>query len=185
MKKIPSLFKRGSDDRLCINEINPECQWVMQGEGKPTAKLDGTSCCVVDGKLYKRYDNSKRKGDIRIQTTTPLPEWIHCECPTEHGKYIYWIPIGEKDYHHLIAWGWAQGKLEDGTYELVGPGVQGNIHGYEHCTLIRHGIIEIDANPRTFDEIKEFMTHTQWEGIVWHNSDGRMCKIVKSKFGII
>jgi len=193
MKKIPSLFIM--DNHTITEEVNPECQWVIDGEGDPTAKLDGSACAVINGKLYKRYDNSKLQGqDNRVQKTQPLDDWIHCECPTERGKFIYWIPVTSKDYYHQIAWGWAQGKLEDGTYELVGPEVQDNPHKMVHNQLIRHGSIRTNHsifsyckrcdNPIKFEDIKRHLKDCKYEGIVWHHPDGRMCKITKNKFGI-
>jgi hypothetical protein len=58
MKKIPSLFKRdyGSGARLVYDEVAPGTEWAHAGEGVATRKIDGTSCLVRDGKLYKRYD---------------------------------------------------------------------------------------------------------------------------------
>jgi hypothetical protein len=55
MRKIPSLFIR---DPIVMSkvteEVNPVAQWVMDGEGVATQKMDGTSCLVQDGKLWKR-----------------------------------------------------------------------------------------------------------------------------------
>ena len=34
MKKIPTLFKRDPVNRsLVTREVNPDCQWVIDGEG--------------------------------------------------------------------------------------------------------------------------------------------------------
>ena len=58
MKKMTTLFKKDPDNLgRVINEINPENSWVFSDEGvKATRKFDGTSCTIVGGKLYKRYD---------------------------------------------------------------------------------------------------------------------------------
>lgn len=62
MKKIVSLFKRDYEmTRLVYNELVPGAEWVQDGEGIPTVKIDGTSCLVKDGKLYKRYDAKNGK----------------------------------------------------------------------------------------------------------------------------
>lgn len=194
MKKIPSLFVMTEDHKI-TKEVNPLCQWVIDGEGKPTAKLDGTACAVIKGKLYKRYDNSKLISQFeRAQKTAPLEDWIHCEDFSDRGKFIYWSPVTSKDYYHQIAWGWAQGYLSDGTYELVGPEINANPHSYGNNLLIEHGSSPLNEsllhhycnsyhNPRTFEDIKRFLEKTTWEGIVWHHKDGRMCKITKKKFG--
>lgn len=189
MKKIPSLFERPENDihGICINKVTPGCEWVINGEGLPTHKLDGSACAVIEGKLYKRYDNSRRQGEVRVQKTTPLKDWIHCGDTSERGQNIYWIPVTSKDYYHQIAWGWAQATLADGTYELVGPEVQDNPHQFIHNTLIPHVnplMPFIHENPRTYDSIKSFLETSPYEGIVWHHPDGRMCKITKRKFGL-
>jgi hypothetical protein len=123
-----------------------------------------------------------------VQKTTPQPDWIHCGCTTERGKHIYWIPVGSKDYYHQIAWGWARGYLEDGTYELVGPEVQGNPHDLTHNELINHNSLSFILLPRRyiscFDSIKRYLERSPYEGIVWHHPDGRMAKITKAKFGL-
>lgn len=194
MKKIPSLFQRIGDSSLCSDIVTPGCEWVLNGEGSATAKMDGTACAVINGHLYKRYDNSRLKGiDNRIQKTEPLESWIHCGCDTERGKFIYWIPVTSKDYYHQIAWGWAHAWLEDGTYELIGPEVQGNPHKQQYNRLYKHGlplfVFDIKdsysyTNKPNFEIIKNYLTKSEWEGIVWHHEDGRMCKITKAKFGI-
>jgi len=48
MNKIPTLFRRDPDDRKHIlPEGEPACQWVLDGEGTPTRKYDGT-CVLLD-----------------------------------------------------------------------------------------------------------------------------------------
>lgn len=55
VQKVPTLFMRDESDRKHVTrEVNPECQWVLAGEGVPTRKYDGTGCLVRDGKRYKR-----------------------------------------------------------------------------------------------------------------------------------
>jgi hypothetical protein len=87
MKKIPSLFIRdyekvneGHDILpthpfkiakgrfLATHEITPGCEWVINGEGVPTRKWDGTAVMIKDGILYKRYDAKQGK--------TPTPGFV-------------------------------------------------------------------------------------------------------------
>ena len=57
MKKISTLFKKNpKDSGLVINEVNPENQWVIDGEAISTRKIDGSACAVINGEFYKRYD---------------------------------------------------------------------------------------------------------------------------------
>jgi hypothetical protein len=76
-------------------------------------------------------------------------------------------------------------KLQDGTYELVGPKVQGNPERYERHTLIRHANAQIFQNaPREFNDLRSWLTDKDIEGIVFHHPDGRMGKIKKRDFGL-
>jgi hypothetical protein len=73
MKKIPTLFDRDWDgDRSrVVNVPHKNCGWVIAGEGVATRKIDGTSCMVRDGQLFKRRE--LRKGDARRHApTTPV-----------------------------------------------------------------------------------------------------------------
>ena len=49
MNKIPTVFQRNENDRRYVTrEVNPECQWVLDGEGVPTRKFDGTCVRLAD-----------------------------------------------------------------------------------------------------------------------------------------
>lgn len=58
MRKMSTLFVKDPNDLgRVIDQINPENQWVFDDKGvTATRKFDGTSCAIIDGKLYKRYD---------------------------------------------------------------------------------------------------------------------------------
>jgi hypothetical protein len=60
MRKIPTLFKRDENDlKHVTREVNPECQWVLDGEGIATRKYDGMRCLVQAGHFFKRYEVNK------------------------------------------------------------------------------------------------------------------------------
>ena len=57
MKKMKTLFKRQFENHKiakCLNEVEPECQWVLDGEGWATEKIDGTCCLIKDGQIYQK-----------------------------------------------------------------------------------------------------------------------------------
>lgn len=174
MKKIISLFKRDyNGNRLVINEVVEGAEWVLNGEGIATRKYDGTCCMIRDGKLYKRYD--AKNGKI------PPVDFEPAQNPDEKtGHWPGWIPVNEKDKWHNEA---MESNLEDGTYELCGPKINGNPENFDHHILIPHGKDILDT-PRTFEGLKEWFKDKDIEGIVWHNKDGRMVKIKKKDFGI-
>lgn len=178
MEKIVSLFQRNYDgDRLVRDEVVPGAEWVIAGEGVATEKFDGTSCMVRAGRLYKRYDAKQGK--------TPPEGWEPCEpAPNEHtGHWPGWLPVGdgpEDKWHHEAF----SSGIADGTYELIGPKVQGNPYRRLQHELIRHGGWELPAAPRTYAALRDFLREMQIEGIVWHHPDGRMVKIKARDFGL-
>ena len=64
MKKIPTLFERKYKNHKVV-EISPNVtegmEWVLDGEGVATIKIDGSCCAIIDGVFYKRYDARKGK----------------------------------------------------------------------------------------------------------------------------
>jgi len=178
VKKIISLFQRNYDgDRLVRDHIVPGAEWVAAGEGTPTRKLDGTCCMVRGGKLFKRFELKNGKPAPVGFEPAQEPDPVTGDCPG-------WVPVGtgSEDRWHREAF--AREPLPDGTYELVGPKVQGNPEMYVGHALVAHGSrILPSRTPRTFDELRQFFQDTDIEGIVWHHPDGRMVKIKKKDFG--
>lgn len=179
MKKIISLFQRNYDgDRLVRDEIVPGAEWVVAGEGRPTVKFDGTCCMIRDGKLFKRFDAKHGK-------TPPAGFEAAQEPDANTGHWPGWLPVGGGPEDQWFREGLANTEFPyNGTYELMGPKIQGNKYGHATHVLTPHGAVVIETNPRTFDEIKTFLSATDIEGIVWHHPDGRMVKIKTKDFGI-
>lgn len=178
MQKIPTIFVRdfaGNPSRV-LNQINDGCEWVAAGEGIATRKIDGTSCLMRGGKMFKRRE--LREGDI-----TPADFELATK-DEETGKSVGWVPVdGSPDNkYHMEAF---DPSLPDGTYELVGPKVQKNLEKYEKHTLVKHADCEQypDA-PRTFDDLKTWLEGRDIEGLVFHHLDGRMAKIKLRDFGL-
>jgi hypothetical protein len=73
----------------------------------------------------------------------------------------------------------------DGTYELLGPKVQGNLEQCPDHMLRAHHMAETYSDvPRTFEGLKEWLAGEDIEGLVFHHSDGRMAKIKLRDFGL-
>lgn len=178
MKKIPTLFERDweGDRSLVTPKVHPNCEWVLAGEGVATRKLDGTCCLIRAGKLYKRRE--LRQGE----TAPPLFE--RADFDEETGKTIGWVPcgVGAEDKWHMAAFE-KEPDLPDGTYELIGPKVQGNPEGWPGHQLILHGSIIEDNVPRTFEGLRNWLSIQPIEGIVFHHPDGRRAKIKARDFG--
>jgi len=168
MKKIPSLFKRDYEGtRLVYDEVVPGAEWVIAGEGVATRKIDGTSCLVRAGKLYKRYD--ARAGKSPPSGFEPAQE----EADLVTGHWPGWLPVGDgpEDRWHREALANA-GTLPDGTYELIGPKVQGNAEGLDQHVLVPHGAELLGDVPRTFEGIRAYLASHEIEGIVWWRVPG-------------
>lgn len=182
MQKIKSLFQRNYDgDRLVRNELVPGTEWVTNGEGIATRKWDGTCCKIEKGVFYKRYDAKHGKippdGFIPAQEPDPItghwPGWLKVSDTAKEDK---WFREGFMNTN-------ADLLILEGTFELVGPRINGNKDGFGQHFLLLHGNDIIDDAPRSFDELKEYFKDKLIEGIVWHHPDGRMVKIKRKDFG--
>ena len=182
MKKTISLFQRNYDgDRLVRDEIVPGAEWVVNGEGVATRKYDGTCCMVRDGKLYKRYDKKPNRNAPEGFEPAGQPD-------THTGRVVGWVPVGdgpEDKWHREAFERLPEAAKVNGTYELLGPKIQGNPEKVIGHGLLKHSDAELlDGCPRDFDGIKEHLKDRDIEGIVWHHPDGRFVKIKKKDFGM-
>ncbi len=179
MKKIPTVFERdwNGDRSRVVNQVHKGCEWVLAGEGMATRKLDGTSCMVRAGKLYKRREWRKNENLKEGEEIADRDE--------ETGKVVGWVPVGDgpEDRYHREAFAEEGPAFQNGTYELIGPKVQGNPEGWMGHQLIRHGSIAEDDVPRTFEGLRDWLATQDIEGIVFHHPDGRMAKIKLRDFG--
>ncbi len=184
MKKIPTLFERdwNGDHSRVLNVVHPGCEWVLAGEGIATQKLDGTCCLVRDDKLYKRRE--LRPGDAQPS------DFESVDHDEETGKTVGWVPVGDgpDDRWHREAFADEHkgdvGPLADGTYELIGPKIQGNPEGIPYHALVPHSNTGVLPAPRTFDSLRIWMEGRNIEGIVFHHPDGRMAKLKLRDFGL-
>lgn len=186
MKKIKSLFKRnyGEGQRLVYNEVVEGSEWVLNDEGVPTRKYDGTCCAIINGELYKRYDAKAGKkapeGAIPCQEPDPItghhPHWVKCVESKPEDKYFF---EGLRTFAKEV-----NGEIWDGTFELCGEKINGNPEHITGHTLIPHGQTILLDVPLTFEGLKEYLKDKDIEGIVWHRKDGSgdMVKIKKKDF---
>lgn len=187
MRKTPTLFERDWSDprRPVVDTPNPACVWVFVGEGAATRKWGGTSCLVRAGHLWKRRES--RGGEAEPAGFEPEQQ------DAETGKRVGWVPVGTgpEDRWHRDAWaaltsaGEASGPPPDGTYELIGPKIQGNPERAATHRLEPHAHAPVFADcPRPFDGLRGFLAGRDVEGLVFHHPDGRMGKIKPRDFGL-
>lgn len=181
MKKIPTLFVRNPDNRrYVVNKVNPGCEWVIAGEGVATRKYDGT-CVLLDDETgwYARREVKPGK--------TPPPGWWEADHDDVTGKRVGWEPIGSsafvKFFDEAIK---TLGDRTPGTYELIGPKINGNPEGVDAHLLVPHADAEVMNEPdRDFNSLASWLQQQPHEGVVWHHPDGRMVKLKKRDFSII
>lgn len=163
MKKIPTIFKRDLSLKCtpCTDEINIECQWIFDGEGIATRKIDGVNIKLDDGMAY-----------IRIKPNTK-----------EYTEARYELFVGDDKYVRAAI---QSREIEDGIYEAYGEGIRGNaekVEGYHMARIdpIDHALM-VHGIPRTYRGLMGYLATHDIEGIVFHHRDGRMAKIKTKDF---
>lgn len=177
MQKIISLFQRNYEtDRLIRDEVVPGAEWVLSGVGVATRKFDGTACLVKQGRLWRRYDVKRGRSSPEEFEPAQEPD-------ATTGHWPGWVPVGDgpEDKWHRAA---MSEPLDDGTYELIGPKVQGNPEQVDCHLLVKHGEEILGDSPREFEALRLYFSDHDIEGIVWHHPDGRMVKIKGKDFGV-
>ena len=183
MKKIPTLFKREFADHKVIGitpEVTEGLEWVLEGKGVATEKIDGSCTAMIDGTFYKRFD--AKHGKKAPEGAIPC-----CEPDPITGHHPHWVKVDENNpadkwYINALMNTLLNDLVADGTYEAIGPHFQGNPYGLTNDVLERHGVKEIDV-PRTFEGIRQYLADHHIEGIVfWLDGEPR-CKIKRSDFG--
>lgn len=181
MRKIPTLFVRDPQDmRYVTRNVHPDCQWVLDGEGKATWKYDGT--CVM-------YDGARWWARREVKPGKRAPEnYVAVETDEVTGKTVGWEPIEQSAFFKY--WDEASDYLLGGnevdaavgTYELVGPKINGNPEKCDRHMLWEHATADQIAAPRDFDGLRDFLAEFAGEGVVWHHPDGRMAKLKRRDF---
>ena len=185
MQKIPTLFLRDENyPKLVTSQVDEEAAWVTHNEGQATVKFDGTCCAFWNGIWYARHRHRDEQG-------SPPEGWIHWSLTGESGHG--WLPVSEENPSHryhleaVAAGAHTNGSVFDppiGTYELVGPKVQSNPYGQDRHVLWKHGSVRVQGPAREFGVIRDWLSNSDVEGIVWHHHDGRMAKIKRTDFGL-
>lgn len=188
MKKIPTIFKRGDDFKV-INEITPGCEWVFNGEGVATEKLDGTNVQITieNGQAIKL---EKRRNPTKEEKSRGEIDGTYVLVTDDPGDKYIRDAIKNTDF---TSW-------PDGAHsaEAIGPKIQGNPLRLERHILVRHadapiysGIhLHIVEAADKFDFLKNTIRvsssispFAEWiEGYVFHHPNGRMAKIKVKDF---
>lgn len=183
MKKIPTLFERVFENYrkvAVLSNVTSGMEWVLEGEGVATEKIDGSCCAIIDGVYYKRYDAKHGK-------TPPVGAIPCCEPDEVTGHWPQWVKVDQEDrgdMWYMAAYQNTNGtELSDGTYEIIGPHFRNNPYGLNVDVLIKHGARVLEDVPRSFEGIKEYLKENYIEGIVFWKDGEPKCKIKRSDFG--
>ncbi|MCK4665908.1 hypothetical protein KAU33_04120 [Candidatus Dependentiae bacterium] len=173
MNKINTLFVRGEDFKA-TPEVMPGCEWVLEGEGVATEKLDGTNIMVVfhqDGShtIHKRKNPNREEKKLDIQP-------INIPVDPENKADRYLIEAVEN-----FVFNTPDHELYGVKYgEAIGPKINKNRYELEERVWVPfkpHFIAQLLC-PRTFEELKEFLVPEREsvmfpghpiEGIVFHS----------------
>lgn len=183
MKKIPTLFERIYENHKVVgitDNVTLGMEWVLNGEGVATVKIDGSCCAIINGAFYKRYDAKKGKkppiGAIPCCDPDPItghwPHWVKVDWENPADKWF--VEAYENTPRQYLE--------NNRTYEAIGPHFQGNPYGLSDDILEPHGVKVVEVE-RTFDGIKEYLKKHNIEGIVFWKDGQPQCKIKRSDFG--
>ncbi|HEU0102110.1 MAG TPA: DUF5565 family protein [Mycobacteriales bacterium] len=180
MRKIPTVFLRDEQDRKYVTSTpNPDAAWVFAGEGQATRKYDGT-CVRTDGETWWA------RREVKPGKTAPAGFE-----PVEHdettGKTVGWEPAEQSAFVKYLREALTEAReLPAGTYELIGPKVNGNPERADRHVLVSHdAAARVAADDLTYEGIRQAvlaLADDGVEGIVWHHPDGRMAKIKARDF---
>ena len=190
MRKIPTLFVRSRETHRIEAVLSPGCDWVLEGEGTATRKVDGTAVLIRAGRAYKRRE-------VKPGRKAPA-DFEHVETDEATAKEVGWVPVHPSDpsdryfVEGIRRTGIGVPPPQGETYELVGPKVQNNTEDLDRHALIPHRteLLRIPTPPRidglsaerAFEVLDAYLRDYPHEGIVWHHYDGRRAKIKRRDF---
>lgn len=181
MKKIPTLFERQYENHKVVGiepKVTEGCEWVLEGKGMATLKIDGSCCAIINGEFYKRYD--AKKGKKAPDGAIPC-----CEADKITGHHPHWVKVDENnpsDKWFIEAKNNSPNYLCDGTYEAIGVHFQGNPYNLNGDIILQHGRTHLKVE-RSFEGIKKYLEENEIEGIVFWLDGEPKCKIKRSDFG--
>ncbi len=185
MKKIPTIFRDSLNiPGQVLTAPNPECQWVFDRVddnyvGGVLRKYDGLCCMILDGELWKR--------SVIPQGAQQPPVWRLVQLDDINHTIILWEPVDFSDPEHAMHREAFQRlpTADEGTYELIGPGIKGNYERVDSVRLMRHDhAASTLLISRSFLHIRYVLQTRDVYGYVFTHPDGRKAKINRTHFGL-
>lgn len=183
MEKIPTLFDRGPDFKV-VDKVRAGCEWVFDGEGAATEKLDGTNVrlTVRSGEIVRV---EKRRNPSKLQKKKGIVDgwYVDADAFSPEDRWIH------EAAENTDVSGWPD---EEHSCEALGPRIQGNPLNLERhvCVPFDMEIPEYELGRRSFSVLKDLLVNlesrfapgTLAEGVVFHHPDGRRAKIKRKDF---
>lgn len=203
MIKIPCLIIRDHTSKIippiAEMEITKGCEWVMEGRGIATVKWDGTSCAIINGTKYARFDAKINKKTGK-RKEVPSEAIACCDPDPVTGHWPHWVPANKPEYKYILeAFDNTftendVSRIKYGTFEAVGPKINNNPQKLDKHEVLWHGdhviggenFIDQTGN-RCLSYIRDFLEVANYEGIVFHgliDEIYKMVKIRKVDFGL-
>lgn len=196
--KIPTIFQKNVLNLSLVID-SP----IMEGIKYFKVKINGTTCMIKDGIPYCKYDiklfrikNNERIYLTKEELDNKIPvDSISCEEPDFlSGHWPHWVKLSKANPNHkyiLEAYDNLLIKDIDGTYEAIGPKIQGNLHNEDYHIMIPHFAKELDVKINmedyTLDPFRYFQIALEdfnWEGLIAYNEkDEPIGQIRRSHFG--
>lgn len=183
MEKIPTIFERDDKFRV-VDKIKPGCEWVFEGQGVSTEKLDGMNVrlTVRSGQLVRV---EKRRNPSAKQKQLGIVDGWYVDAD-EFGPEDRWLYDAARNTD--VA-GWPDGEH---SCEALGPSIQGNpLQLSKHqCVPFNLVVPTYEDAPRTYEGLRLWLEKMESrfspghlaEGIVFHHPDGRRAKIKRRDF---
>lgn len=187
-RKMPALFNIDRAKHRATETVNPKSAWIFRESSTVTLKIDGTGVVVDhDGNIFVR--RTVKQGRV-IPPNFRLAEFDHV---TGHAFGIEPFEDSPMKKFMIEALGLTGGNLTSGTFELVGPRINGNPMNLPIHTLIPHAQAVAKAIPdmRNIEPEKAFRTllpiftvfgKHNVEGVVWEGTEGRRVKLRVNDF---
>jgi len=190
MKKIPTIFDRNWEgNRSVIDKPTIGCEWVFDGEGTATEKINGTNIKVKIKDSLIVYIWKRKNPNKQEKAEGKEPYYVDAHREDSQDKHIF-----------KAVNGWSSMLKQEGAYELsngeyeceaYGGKIQGNPLECEPNLYFFKIKPKIYENvPRDYEKLKNYLSCLAShfnptrlaEGIVFHHLDGRMAKIKRRDF---
>ena len=184
MQKIPTVFERDGRFKV-VDRVRPECEWVLNGEGVATEKLDGTNIrLTVRAGQIVRVEKRRNPTKVQKQQHGIIDGWyVDADNGSAQDRWIF------EAVSNTNVRDWPDGEH---PAEALGPNIQGNeLQLDEHiCVPFDLKVPIYDDVPRTFEGLRDLLPNLESrysvgataEGIVFHHPDGRRAKIKRKDF---